>query len=177
MNRARVAAACAALLTALLLQAMLIGPLTLPLPVSLPAVLIAAIALVDGPGTGVAFGFATGLIADLGSAHPAGVLALCWLGIGVVCGSCATPRSWVLRDVITATLVCGVASVVATLFLGVVGSSGGANLDTAMRQGIVATLIDGIVALAVVPLVRLFLHSETLRAPRPVGLLTAEEVR
>jgi rod shape-determining protein MreD len=177
VNRARVAAACAALLTALLLQAMLIGPLTLPLPVSLPALLIAAIALVDGPGTGLAFGFATGLIADLGSAHPAGVFALCWLGVGVVCGSCATPRSWMLRDAITATVVCGIASVVATLLLSLIGSSGGANLDTAMRQGIVATMIDGILALGVVPLVRFFLHSETLRAPRPVGLVSTEDMR
>ncbi|HZZ97964.1 MAG TPA: hypothetical protein VFE19_13155, partial [Jatrophihabitantaceae bacterium] len=65
----------------------------------------------------------------------------------------------------------------ATLLLSAVGSTGGANLDTAMRQGSVATLIDGILALAVVALVRFFLHSETLRAPRPVGLISTEEVR
>jgi hypothetical protein len=126
MNRARVAAALAALLTALLLQATLIGPVTMPLPVSLPALLVAAIALVDGPGAGLAFGFAIGLIADLGSEHPAGVLALCWL------------------------------------------------LDTAVRSGILATLVDLGMALALVPLVRLFLHSDTLRAPRPVLLLGEE---
>jgi hypothetical protein len=66
----------AALLTALLLQATLVGPLAMSVPVSLPAVLVAAVALVDGPATGMSFGFTVGLFADLGSSHPAGVLAL-----------------------------------------------------------------------------------------------------
>jgi cell shape-determining protein MreD len=170
MTRARVAAAIAALLTALLLQATLVGPLTMPLPVSLPALLVAAIALVDGPGAGLAFGFATGLIADLGSEHPAGVLALCWLGVGLVCGMCSAPHARVLRDVVLVGGVCGAASVVATALLAVV-DAGPTSVDSALRSGVLATLVDAVLALAVVPLVRLFLHSDTLRAPRPVLLL------
>ena len=156
------------MLTALLLQATLIGPLSAPLPISLPAMLVAAIALVDGPGTGLAFGFAIGLLADLGSAHAAGVFALCWLGVGLVCGRCATPRSRALRDGITATIVCGAAGVVAPLALHLLGANGGASLDQAMRQGILATVGNAVLALAVVPLVRMFLRSDILRAPRPV---------
>jgi cell shape-determining protein MreD len=171
MNRARAAAALAALITALLLQATVVGPATLAVPVSLPAVLVAAIALVDGPGTGLAFGFAIGLIADLGSAHPAGVLALCWLGVGLVCGMCAAPRARLLRDVLVAALVCGAASVVAALVLAAVGSGGAATLDDAVRHGILATAGDAVLALAIVPLVRFFLRSHTLRAPAPVLLL------
>ena len=173
MNRARLAAAIAALLTALLLQATVVGPVTSPLPISLPAVLIAAIALVDGPGTGIAFGFATGLLADLGSAHPAGVFALCWLGVGLICGVCATPRSRATRNVVTATLVCGAASVAGGLLLGLTGS--GVVLDVVVRHGILATFGDLVLAALVVPVVRLFLHSPTLRAPRPVLLIGSQQ--
>jgi hypothetical protein len=169
VNRARIAAAIAALLTALLLQATVIGPVTNPLPVSLPAVLIAAIALIDGPGAGIAFGFAAGLVADLGSAHPAGVFALCWLGVGLVCGVCTTPRSRALRNIITATIVCGAASVVGGIGLGLVGS--GVSLDDVARHGILATFGDLVLALLVVPVVRLFLRSPTLRPARPVLLI------
>jgi cell shape-determining protein MreD len=173
VNRARIAAAIAAVLTALLLQATVVGPVTNPLPVSLPAVLIAAIALVDGPGAGIAFGFATGLLADLGSAHPAGVFALCWLGIGLICGMCATPRSRAMRNIVTATIVCGAASVVGGIALGLVGS--GVSLDDVVRHGILATFGDLALALVVVPIVRLFLHSSTLRPARPVLLIGARQ--
>ena len=83
MTRSRIAAALAGILTVLLLQATLVAPVCTPFAVSLPAVLVAAVALVDGPATGISFGFAAGLMADLGSRHPAGVLALCWLGVGL----------------------------------------------------------------------------------------------
>ena len=45
------------------------------------------------------------------------------------------------------------------------------NLDMAMRYGILATPIDALLVLGIVPLVRAFLRSESLRAPRPVLLL------
>jgi hypothetical protein len=173
MTRARIAAAVAALLTALLLQATVVGPVTAPLPVSLPAVLVAAVALVDGPGTGLAFGFATGLIADLGSEHPAGVLAGCWLGLGLACGLCAARHARVLRDVGVAAVACGVASVAASLVLALT-NAGPVDLDQAVRYGILAGLVDVVLAIALVPLVRWALHSETLRAPRPVLLLGAD---
>ncbi|MEP6851326.1 MAG: hypothetical protein ABJA87_01460 [bacterium] len=79
-------AGLAAIVTVLLLQATVIGPLTVPLPVSLPAVLVAAVGLRAGPAAGIGFGFSAGFLGDLGSDHPAGVLALVWLGVGLTAG-------------------------------------------------------------------------------------------
>jgi rod shape-determining protein MreD len=164
MTRTRVAAALAGMLTALLLQATLIGPVTAPVAVSLPAVLVAAIALVDGPGTGMSFGFVTGLLADLGSSHPAGVLALCWLGVGLLCGTVADRHS-VRRDAVTAGLVCGPASAAATVLLAVVGGAG--SVLDAITYAVPAAAGDAVLALAVVAIVRRMLRSEPLRAPHP----------
>jgi rod shape-determining protein MreD len=166
VTRARVAAALAAILTALLLQATLVAPLTIPMPVSLPAVLVAAVALVDGPGSGMAFGFTAGLLADLGSTHPAGVLALCWLGIGLVCGR-AADRFSVRRDAAMAAAVCALAGLAATVLFAIV-NSGGASVADGFVRVIPSGLGDALLALAVVPIVRMFLRSDVLRAPQPV---------
>jgi rod shape-determining protein MreD len=166
MTRSRVAAAAAGIVTALLLQATLVGPVTAPFPVSLPAVLVAAIALVDGPATGMSFGFAAGLTADLGSHHPAGVLALTWLGIGLLCGTVADRRS-LGRDAVTAGLACGLAAAVAALLLVVVRSGGGSVRDAVAYAG-PAMIGDIVLALAVVAVVRRMLHTDSLRAPHPV---------
>lgn len=173
MTRVRAAAAIAAVLTVLLLQATLVGPLTMPVPASLPALLVAAVALVDGPGTGLGFGFAVGLVADLGSEHPAGVLALCWLVVGLVCGRCASPHASVRRDAALAATVCGLASVAATLVLAIVGADG-ASVELALHDAIPATLLDALLALVVVAATRKCLHADALRAPRPVLLLGAD---
>jgi cell shape-determining protein MreD len=174
MTPARIAAALAALITALLLQATVVGPALAPAPASLPALLVAAVALVDGPGTGLAFGFVAGLVADLGSEHPAGVLALCWLGVGVSCGALASSLAGVRRDAAVAALACGLAALVSQSLIAVfAGDSNG--IVEAIRLVIPATLLDALLALAVVPLVRAFLHSEALRAPRPVLLLEGSE--
>jgi rod shape-determining protein MreD len=164
MTRSRVVAALTAMVTALLLQAALIAPVVTPWPVSLPVVVVAAVALVDGPATGMSFGFATGLIADLGSNHPAGVLALCWLGVGVVCGALAQRRS-LRRDAITAGVVCALGTSVASILL-VVTHSGATALD-AIEYVIPSALGDGLLALGVVALARRMLRSESLRAPQP----------
>lgn len=166
MTRARVAAAVAVIVTGLLLQATLIAPWTLPIPISLPAVLVAAVALVDGPGPGMAFGFAAGLIADLGSTHPAGVLALSWLGVGLICGL-AADRCTVRRDAATAATVCALASGVTGLLLTLV-NSGGASVANAFGYLIPTGLGDALLALAVVPVTRAFLRTDSLRAPHPV---------
>jgi len=166
MRRTRVFAAMAAILTALLLQATLIAPWSEPVPVSLPAVLVAAVALVDGPGTGLAFGFAAGLLADLGSTHPAGVLAMCWLLVGVSCGL-AADRATVRRDAATAALGCALAGALATVLLTVL-HSGGATLGAAAAHLLPSLVGDALLALAVVPLVRAFLRTQSLRAPHPV---------
>jgi rod shape-determining protein MreD len=165
MTRARLAAAVAGLITALLLQATLVAPVAEPFPVSLPAALVAVIALADGPATGMAFGFATGLTADLGSQHPAGVLALCWLGVGVLCGLLADRRS-VRRDALTAGAVCGLASAVATVLLVVVRTPG--SVQDAITYAVPAALGDALLALLLIPLVRRMLRSDSLRAPHPV---------
>lgn len=166
MKRQRVLAALVAILSALLLQATLIGPLSMPVAVSLPAVLVAAVALVDGPGTGLSFGFAAGLLADLGSDHPAGILALVWLGLGVIAGRAGTGRS-VRVDAATAAVLCALAAGVATLLLAVV-HIGGASVWIAVRDLVPAAFGDALLALGVVPLVRAFLHTERMRAPEPV---------
>lgn len=165
MTRARVAAAMAGIITALLLQATLIGPVTAPVPVCLPAVVVAAVALVDGPATGMSFGFAAGLVADLGSAHAAGILALCWLGVGLVCGMFAQRRT-VRRDALWAGIVSGLASSVAALLL-VLVHRGGTAAD-AIVYLLPAIGADVVLALGAVALLRRMLRSERLRAPHPV---------
>lgn len=165
MTRARVAAALAAMLTALLLQAALVAPLTMAVPVSLPAVLVAAVALADGPGTGMSLGFTVGLFADLGSHHPAGVLALSWLGLGAVCGL-AGDRRTVRADAAVAAVGCALASVFATLLLAVLHTDG-ASAWLAVRNAVPAGLGDALLALVVVAVVRAFLRTDSLRAPRP----------
>jgi cell shape-determining protein MreD len=165
VKRSRLLAAIAGIVTVLVLQATLVGPAFTPYPVSLPAVLVAAVAFVDGPATGLSLGFATGLVADLGSAHPAGVLALCWLGVGLVAGTVADRRS-VARDALSAGLVCAAGTVAATLLLALVGS--GATVWDAVRYALPAGLGDVVLALVLVPLTRAMLHTHSLRAPRPV---------
>lgn len=165
MRRGRIVAALAVVITALLLQATLVAPIASPVPVSLPAVLVAAIALIDGPGPGMAFGFTAGLLADLGSTHPAGLLALCWTGVGLVCGLSAERRS-VRRDAATVSVVCAIASSLATLLLAVVQLPA-VPVWLALRDLIPAGLGDALLALALVPLSRAFLRSDSLRAAQP----------
>jgi len=165
MRRARLVAALTGMVTALLLQAALIAPVSAPWPVSLPAVVVAAVALVDGPAAGMSFGFATGLLADLGSNHPAGVLALCWLGVGLLCGMVADRRS-VRRDAVTAGLVCAVGTAAATIVLAVT-HSGASGRDAVVYLAPTASG-DVVLALGALALVRRMLRSESLRAPHPV---------
>ena len=165
MKRARLIAALTGIVTALLLQAAVIAPVTAPWPVSLPAVLVAAVALVDGPATGMSFGFATGLLADLGSSHPAGVLALCWLGVGLLSGMVADRRS-LRRDAVTAGLVCAAGASVATIVLAVTHS--GVRAQDAIMLAAPTALGDAVLALAVLALVRRMLRTESLRALPPI---------
>ena len=165
MRRHRISGAAAAIVTALLLQATVLGPAFAPLAVSLPAVLVAAVALVDGPATGLAFGFTTGLVADLGSRHPAGVLALCWLGVGLVCGALAD-RHRLRRDALTAGVVAALASGVSGAVLVAVHEGG--TLRGVAAGWLPALAIDVALALPVCALVRRMLRAETLRAPHPV---------
>ena len=76
----------AAIVTALLVQATVVGPLTMAVPVSLGLVAVLSVAVLAGPGTGIALGFGAGLLADLASFHPIGVLALTWMAGGLLAG-------------------------------------------------------------------------------------------
>jgi cell shape-determining protein MreD len=161
-----VAAAAAAIITALLLQATVVGPAAYPWPASLPAVLVAAVAFAGGPATGMSFGFAAGLLADLGSHHPAGVLALGWLAVGLVCGRLADQRS-VRRDAVLAAVVCAAQSAVTIVALSVVhGYLGIDVLTAAVRHLLPTALVDGALALVLIPLVRAALRTASLRPAR-----------
>ena len=74
----------------------------------------------------MSFGFAAGLVADLGSAHPAGVLALCWLGVGVCVRAArrAGPDRCATQVVLTGVVVRRWPAVVATLLLTALGDAG-----------------------------------------------------
>lgn len=175
MNRIRIIAALAAIITALLLQATLVAPLTMPVPISLPALVVAAIALSDGPGAGLSFGFAAGLLADLASAHPAGVLALSWLIVGVVCGLGADGTSARL-DAAIAAGVCSAASV-GTAALLLVTHSAGATLGQAVHDVVPTLLGNALLALPLVPLVRRALRNPSLRALRSAPPLVLDGSR
>jgi len=161
----RLAAAVAAVFTALLLQATLIGPVTAPVPISLPAVLVAVVALYSGPGTGISLGFAAGLLADLGSAHPAGVLALAWLGLGLAAGMLADPdRSWV-RQALLAGTGCAVVAAGVTVLLALLDSSAADGAAVLVHLAPTA-LGDGLLAVLLIPAARSLLASPALRSSR-----------
>jgi hypothetical protein len=86
MTIVRCVAGLAAVVSAMLVQATLVGPLTYPVPVSLPLLVVVGVAVLSGPSTGIALGFGAGLLADLTSHHPIGLLAVTWLGAGIVAG-------------------------------------------------------------------------------------------
>ncbi len=174
MTRTRVAAAAAAIVTALLLQATVITPLSTELDVSLPAVLVAAVGLCCGPGTGLALGFCAGLTADLGSTHPAGVLALCWLGAGLLAGLAADRRS-LAGDIGYIGAICGVGAAVTTLLLILVHADG-AQLSQ-LPMALPSAVLDAMLACAIVPLVRAVMRTEALRAPRALVELSVERSR
>ncbi|HSY16024.1 MAG TPA: hypothetical protein VK816_08570 [Jatrophihabitantaceae bacterium] len=164
MTARRAVAALAAILTALLLQATLVAPLTLPVPVSLPAVLVAVVALAAGPGTAIPFGFVTGLVADLGSEHPAGALALCWLVLGVCCGLLADLVLAGRRAALVAGIGAAVSSAAAAVLLGILGASGDGTVAI-VRDAVPAAVGDVVLALLVTPVVRGMLGSNSLRRP------------
>jgi cell shape-determining protein MreD len=164
MTRLRLLAGLTALLTVLLLQATIVAPLAGTLPACLPAVLVGAVALVDGPGTGLALGFAGGLLADLGSTHPAGLLALSWMAVGLVCGA-FTGRAAVPRDAVLSAAAAACASVAALTLLGLLHRDG-PDVVTALRGLLPAFGINTVLAFAVVPVVRWFLRNPSLRLER-----------
>ncbi|HEY3736012.1 MAG TPA: hypothetical protein VGL26_01100 [Jatrophihabitans sp.] len=182
----RVIAALTAIVTALLLQGSVVAPLVAPTPVSLPAVLVAAVALVDGPGAGLALGFSAGLVADLTTRHPVGVLALAWLLVGVFCGALAVPRVEVslgavnptpvrhvlMRDAVIAAVACAASSLGAALLLTALGKDG-AMLTPAFAHLLPTLAGDAVLAVPVVVLARMMLRWAHLRAPAASAVVSA----
>jgi cell shape-determining protein MreD len=162
MTPTRLAAAATVILVALLLQATLVGPAVLTAQLSLPAVLVAAVALEAGPGAGISLGFVTGLVADLGSSHAAGLLALCWLGVGIGCGLLAGPHRHAAGQAVLAALAATLAGALATLGLTVVDEPGGTALG-AVRELLPSLAGNLVLAALVVPLTRWLLHADVLR--------------
>jgi cell shape-determining protein MreD len=164
MTPRRIAAAIAAVLTALVLQASFIGPVAVPLPISLPAVLVACIALVSGPGTGISLGFTAGLLADLGSEHPVGLLALAWLGVGVAAGILGEQLHSTREGAVVAGVLAAIASALGGLVLLVVHQAD-ATLWQVGWRAIPAAVGDGVLAFALLPIVRAMLRTPALRRP------------
>ncbi len=148
MTPVRLAAALATILTTLLLQATVVGPVAGLLPVSLPAVVVALVALSEGPATGMSLGFTAGLVADLGSTHPAGVLALAWLGVGTLCGMSRDPRRRAVAQAAVAGTACTLAAVATALLLRLL-SVGTAPLAACLP----ALVADAALALVLAPVV------------------------
>src|SRR5579875_1043228 len=166
MTPARIAAAAAAIGTALLLQATLIAPAAGDVPISLPAVLVACVALVNGPATGISLGFAAGLVADLGSSHPAGILALCWLLVGLVSGTFAD-RHRLLRDAAACALICTAAGLLGTGLLAL--THAGTTAGAALADLVPCAVGDLLIAVVLLPVVRRMLSTDRLRPPRPIA--------
>jgi rod shape-determining protein MreD len=97
-----------AVVVALVLQSSVLARLPLPGgPPSLVLVLVVAVGLAGGASAGLATGFAAGLLTDLLSAHPVGLLALCFALAGFVAGLLETD---VERTVLLPMVVVGVAT-------------------------------------------------------------------
>jgi rod shape-determining protein MreD len=163
MIAARVVLAGAGVVVALLVQAMVVGPLALAVAVSVPAVLVAAVAVQAGPGAGMSLGFCAGLLADLGSDHPAGVLAFGWLLLGVGAGRLTESRRLPAQAVLVGSAAALVSTAVA-LALSAAGRSG-SSLGDVLRGAPYTFAGDAALAVPVVVLTAWCLRT---RAPHPV---------
>jgi rod shape-determining protein MreD len=164
MTARRVMACIAAIATVSILQAMLIAPWTAPLAVSLPAVFVAAVGIEAGASAGLAVGFTAGLLADLGSRHPAGILALTWLLLGVFCGLLANSRRRRLTSALLVAVTAGLASFVVVVVLGLFGTP---SNSLAGDLGLAAPTVlgDAVLALVVVAPLRAALRALRVRLP------------
>jgi rod shape-determining protein MreD len=170
MNPRRLIAAAAAVLTVLVLQATVVTPLTASLAVSLPAILVAAIGVELGVSAGLSVGFCAGLLADLGSQHPAGVLALAWLLLGAVTGLLGQPRRRAYRSVAVVTVTTGACGLLVSLALALFDAPS-MPFGSIVVAALPSTAVDAALALLLVPAVRAMRRAlrvrRSSRAPRP----------
>jgi rod shape-determining protein MreD len=104
-------AVAVAVVVAIVLQASVVARLPLPGgPPSLVLVLVVAVGLAGGGSAGLATGFGAGLLTDLLSDHPVGLLALCFGLAGLLAGllEADVERSVLLPMVVVALTTAGV---------------------------------------------------------------------
>jgi hypothetical protein len=160
----RLVAASAAILTVLVLQAVVLNPLVFPLAMSLPAVLVATVGVEVGVSAGLSVGFSAGVLADLGSRHPAGLLALAWLLLGGCCGLLAEPGRRPLRSMVVVTFASGLCGLVTFVALNLLHAPAG-SLRTGIALSGPSTIGDAALALVMVAAVRAVLRALGVRAP------------
>jgi rod shape-determining protein MreD len=148
---ARIFAAGLAVALVVLLQGTLVARVPLPggSP-SLALLLVVGVALAAGPAAGLGCGFAAGLVIDLMSDHPAGVLAICLALVGFAVGLLETDPD---RSAFWPMVVVGVSAAAAQLLfaalIGLLGNGGAAAVD----QLPAAVAYDVLLAPFVVPVV------------------------
>ena len=137
-------AAALAVVVAVVLQSSVLA--RLPLPGGAPnlvLVLVVAVGLTGGASAGLATGFAAGLLTDLLSAHPVGLLALCFALAGFVAGllEADVERTVLLPMVVVAvaTLAVGLTYVAALGLLGRESAGGIADLPGTAAYDVMLT--------------------------------------
>ncbi|MFL6128924.1 MAG: rod shape-determining protein MreD [Mycobacteriales bacterium] len=143
-----------ALAVAVVLQSSVLA--RLPLPGGAPSlvlVLVVAVGLIGGASAGLATGFAAGLLTDLLSAHPVGLLALCFALVGFVAGllEADVERSVLLPMVVVAvaTLAVGLTYLAVLGLLGRQAAGGIADLPgTAVYDVMLTPFVFPLVAVA-----------------------------
>lgn len=154
MGGPRIALVALALLTAVIVQTAVVARLNLPFgQPDLILLTVVAIALSAGSWAGMLVGFAAGLLADLVSDHPAGMLALVLCLIGYACGLVSAANR---RSVVLPLSAVAVAAVAATLgFAVLLALVGNPRLDWAVVGGSLpgSVTYDVILAVFVVPAV------------------------
>jgi rod shape-determining protein MreD len=166
MTPRRVIAAAAAVITVLVLQAVVVSPVAGMVMVSLPAVLVAALAVEAGPSAGMSVGFCAGLLADLGSRHPAGVLALAWLLLGAGCGMFAAPRRRLVRSLFITTAATTAVSLAVAAALAALDAPK-LSLNELASFAVPTALATTAIGLVVVPSVRVMVRALKVKVRAP----------
>lgn len=128
------------ILTSLLVQLTLVNRLGLPGgPPNLLLAIVLSLALVDGPGPGMAYGFGAGLLADVVSTHALGRLALAWTVAGYLAGLVAPPgRRNVAIPVVATAVLSGLATLGYAALAVVAGTAHEATTRIAVQAAAVA---------------------------------------
>ncbi|HEX7354000.1 MAG TPA: rod shape-determining protein MreD [Mycobacteriales bacterium] len=145
-------------ITALLLQLVLVNGLGLPGgPPNLVLAVVLALALVDGPGPGMAYGFAGGLLGDALSSHAFGRLALAWTVACYLAGLVAPSGRLGGRSLAVPVAATGVLSGLATLGFAALAVVAGSAHEASTRivvQAVAVSIYGAIMA----PFVYLFVR-------------------